>query len=763
MQERMAIHIRGAVQGVGFRPFVYRLAHEMGLAGWVSNSAQGVHIEAQGEAALLLCFVERIQREAPPHARITHLETAWRPPMHEVDFTIHHSDTHGAKSVLLLPDLAICPDCLRDILDPANRRYRYPFTNCTHCGPRYSIIAALPYDRASTSMSRFAMCPDCQREYDNPADRRFHAQPNACPRCGPQLFLWDAQGRALAERDDALLWAAEALRRGQIVACKGLGGFHLLVDARSESAVQRLRARKRRPHKPLATMFPSLEAVKAACVVSEPEAQVLGSAAAPIVLLRLKPGAQVAASVAPGSPHLGVMLPYTPLHVLLLRALGFPLVATSGNLSDEPICTDERDALARLGGIADLLLAHDRPILRPVDDSVVQVINGEAQVLRRARGYAPLSLELDAPTSPALAVGAHLKNTIAVSSGAQMFLSQHIGDLDNARTFDVFASTLADLQRMYEVQPAAIAHDLHPDYRSTQYALEQPLEACAVQHHYAHGLACMLDNGLTGSALAVVWDGTGCGTDGTIWGGEWLRIDEAGFTRAAYLRPFPLPGGEKAVREPRRSALGLLYALEGDTVFSAALPPVTAFSKEEQRILKAMLRSQLNTPQTSSMGRLFDGVAALLGRCQVTSFEGQAAMQVEALASSEALAYGAETEMAYPFALDGPQVDWRPMLRAILDDIAARIPPEDIAGRFHNTLAEMLLMIAHQVGEPRVLLTGGCFQNRRLTERAIARLRAEGFTPYCHHQVPPNDGGVAVGQMAALIRQKQREENVLCV
>ncbi len=465
-----------------------------------------------------------------------------------------------------MPDLALCPDCLRELLDPHDRRYRYPFINCTHCGPRYSIIHDLPYDRAATTMRDFVMCPDCRAEYENPLDRRFHAQPVACPNCGPQVALWDRSGAILSSRDEALLAAAEALRRGQIVAVKGLGGFHLLVDARDDQAVERLRDRKQRYEKPLAVMFPALEPVEAACRVSDAEREVLTSSAAPIVLLRQKANNGIAPSVAPGNPYLGVMLPYTPLHVLLLMEVDFPLVATSGNLSGEPICTDEGEALARLGGIADLFLVHDRPIARPVDNSVVLVVrDGDEEstvILRRARGYAPQPITLPGADG-VIAVGAQQKNAVAVAHADRVFLSQHVGDLDHAAAFATFTRTLADLQKMYELQPSIVACDLHPDYAATRYAEQSGLEVVPVQHHYAHVLSAMAEHGLDAPALGIAWDGTGYGTDGTIWGGEFLRITPEGFERVGHLATFPLQGGDLAAREPRRSALGVLYAAFG--------------------------------------------------------------------------------------------------------------------------------------------------------------------------------------------------------
>jgi len=774
---RLRVTIRGAVQGVGFRPSVYRLATSMGLAGWVSNTAQGVIIEIEGLCQKLDTFLLRLEAEKPPRSFIQSLETTLLDPVGYMTFEVRHSDESGAKTAIVLPDIATCPDCLSELHDPANRRYRYPFTNCTNCGPRFSIIKALPYDRASTTMRRFSMCAACQAEYDNPLDRRFQAQPNACPRCGPQLALWDSAGASLAERNAALRDAADAIRCGMIVAIKGLGGFQLLVDARDEAAVLRLRRHKLREEKPLALMFPTLGAVKAECAVSALEERLLFSPEAPIVLLRRAFASdsyftEIAPAVALANPYLGAMLPYTPLHHLLMDDLGFPVVATSGNLSDEPICTDEREALERLQGIADLFLMHDRPIARHVDDSVARVVLGREMVLRRARGYAPLPIRLAAnrPAGATLAVGAHVKNTVALSVGDQVFISQHIGDLDTAPAYDAFKRVVTSLSSLYDVTPVAIAHDLHPDYASTQYAVRRMQSGTAncilhaadcrlvpVQHHYAHILACMAENELDSPVLGVAWDGTGCGTDGTVWGGEFLRITEHSFERAAHLRTFRLPGGEQAIREPRRAALGLLYELFGDALFCMeGLAPLHACSEQERAIFRTMLTRDLNSPLTSSIGRLFDAIAAIIGLRQQTRFEGQAAMELEWAID------GFATDACYPFRLvdrsPAAIVDWQPMLRTILEDVQRQVPVGLIATMFHNTLAEMIVAVARRVGEGRVVLSGGCFQNAYLTERTVQRLHAAGFRVYWHQRIPPNDGGIALGQIAAVARSAPSDQ-----
>jgi hydrogenase maturation protein HypF len=663
-------------------------------------------------------------------------------------------------------------------------------------------------------MKHFAMCPECQAEYENPKDRRFHAQPNACPTCGPHLELWDRQGTVLATHDDALRQAAQAIRSGQIVAVKGLGGFHLVCDARNDQAVQELRRRKHREEKPFALMYPSLELIKAHCEVSELEERLLTSPEAPIVsaapqtsppaplrhgegrLPLPDPGRgrgvrSISFSVAPRNPYLGIMLPYTPLHHLLMAELGFPIVATSGNLSDEPICTDEYEALEKLKTIADLFLVHNRPIARHVDDSIVRIVGGRELVLRRARGFAPLPITLrkpadesagsagasvlkhapkppsggfhlnkpDASASGILSVGAHLKNTIALSVGSNVFVSQHIGDLETPEAFRAFQRVISDFERLYEAQPSVIAHDLHPDYLSTKYAQAQQLRTenselktvlVGVQHHWAHVLACMAENELDGPVLGVSWDGTGYGLDGTVWGGEFLLATRENFRRVAHLRTFRLPGGEQAIKEPRRSALGALYELYGDELFAMKeLESVRAFSKRELEILRTMLQKNLNSPVTSSAGRLFDAVASLVGLRQISRFEGQAAMELEFAL------HGVETDEGYEFSLSEETLDWGPMMSALLSDVRKSISVGKIAAKFHNTLVEMIVAVARRVGEERVVLTGGCFQNKYLTERAIARLREEGFRVYWHQRIPPNDGGIALGQIVAASHFKE--------
>lgn len=757
---RLRVTIRGAVQGVGFRPFVYRLATKLKLAGWVVNGAQGVFIEVDGADGDLREFLLRLESERPPRAFIQSFESTWLDAAGYEAFEIRESESRGAVTALVLPDIALCDECRAEILDPSNRRHRYPFTNCTNCGPRYSIIEALPYDRASTTMRGFSMCPACSAEYRDPLDRRFHAQPNACPICGPHVELWRGDGSVVAARDAALRMAADAIVDGAIVAVKGLGGFHLIVDAASADAVARLRERKRREEKPLAIMVESVEDAESLCVVTELERHLLRSPEAPIVLLECRRGAHIAASVAPATTTLGVMLAYTPLHVLLLREIGRPVVATSGNRSEEPICTDEREALERLGPIADLLLVHDRPIARHVDDSVVRIMAERPMVLRRARGYAPLPVAIEGADA-VLAVGAHQKSAVALAVGGNAFISQHIGDLASEPAHVAFREVIASLEKLYETKPSIVACDLHPDYLSTRQAHELGLPIVAVQHHHAHVLSCMAENEIDGPVLGIAWDGTGLGTDGTVWGGEFLYVGdrpstgESPFERVAHLRTFRLPGGDAAAREPRRAAIGVLHELYGAGLLAHGdLAPIVASSPGERSVMLSMLERGINSPVTSSAGRLFDAIASIAGLRQVTRHEGQAAMELE-----HALA-GLRIDESYPMRVctgNPLVVDWEPMIKTAIDDVRTGVEAGVIAARAHNGFVESMVEVAVRVGCERVVLTGGCFQNRYLTERAIARLREEGLTPYWHQRMPPNDGGIALGQIAAAARSGHRK------
>lgn len=739
------------VQGVGFRPHAQRVAAELGVAGFATNTPAGLVVEVEGAPAQVSAFRALIVAHAPAPAHVRAVRETELSPSGADVFEIRPSVSAASAALGVPPDLAICGTCLQEMLDPSNRRFRYPFITCAQCGPRWTVLEGLPFDRERTTMRRFTPCAACAAEYHDPGDRRAHAQTLACPDCGPQLALWDAAGRVVAVGDDALLRAAEAVRGGAVVAVKGVGGFQLVVDARDPDAVSRLRARKRRPHKPFAVLCQNLDEARRLCVVPSLEAKWLASPAAPIVLCERREDAPVAPEVAPDNPWLGIMLPASGLHHLLARAVDGPVVATSGNLSGEPLCTDEHEALQRLGGIADLLLVHDRPIARAVDDSVVRIVAGRALVLRNARGLAPTSVGSETTQGAVLAVGGHLKSAVAVQADGHGVLGQHLGDLDTVEACDGFARVVADARRLFGA-PAVVVHDLHPDYHASRFAAAQPARRVAVQHHLAHVLACLADNDWRGPALGVAWDGTGLGDDGTLWGGEFLHVTEGGWARLAHLRTFALPGGEAAIRAPRWAAFGLLHALYGAVAARRiALRRLDVGADQIDRRL-AMLERGTACPRTSSAGRLFDAVAALLGLAAETSFEGQAAMQVEFAAGR-----ASGPADAYPFEVvapeDGPWlVDWGAAIEALLADRDAGVPVSSIAARFHATLAEAIASIAVHAGEPAVALSGGCFQNRVLTELTVARLRARGLQPLWHRRVPPNDGGLAVGQLEAVSR-----------
>lgn len=744
---RVRILVRGAVQGVGFRPFVHRRATALRLAGWVSNSGEGVTVEAEGHADALSALVATIRQSPPPNAKVTAVEIREIEPVGEAIFAIRPSKTADVRTAHVLPDIATCPDCLAELFDSSDRRYRYPFINCTECGPRYSIIEDMPYDRERTTMRRFPMCSACQAEYEDPTKRRFHAEPNACPDCGPRLALWDAAGATLACDHQALRGAADALRRGQIVALKGIGGFHLLADARDNAAVRRLRARKRRAEKPFAVMFPSLAGLKANCRVGPTEEVLLTGPARPIVLLR-RSGQPVAQAVAPGNPWLGALLPYAPVHHLLMRELGFPIVATSGNISDEPIVTDETEALGRLATIADMFLVHDRPIVRPLDDSVVRVVCGREFVLRRARGYAPTTIAGEGMPPGILALGGHLKTTIALTSASGVVMSQHIGDLETTAARDAHLRAIGDAARLHAIRPRLVVRDLHPDYASSRAAEALDLPVIAIQHHVAHIAACMAEHGIQPPVLGVAWDGAGYGSDGTIWGGEFLLVTEAAWRRVAHLRPFRLPGGDAAAREPRRAAFGLLYEAFGEAAFDMTdLPPIAALSDTEREVLHTILARGINAPLATSAGRLFDAFSAVCGLRQRASYEGQAAAELEWIAEDNASGRRYEFSVREPMRRDAPLiVDWQPALEAAIGDLRASARVGAVSEGLHSGLAAAITEVASRIGQRRVILSGGCFQNARLTEAAVAVLRDAACEPIWHQRVPPNDGGLALGQ-----------------
>jgi hydrogenase maturation protein HypF len=759
---RLAITVQGVVQGVGFRPFVHAAATARGLSGWVRNRTDGVRIEVEGPAPRVEDFRRALEREAPPAARLMRIDVEEQPLHREKDFRILDSDPRAPPRPSVPADLATCPECLGEVASAGERRFRYPFTNCTRCGPRWTIIESLPYDRARTSMKGFALCAACEAEYRDTRDRRFHAQPVACPACGPSVRLLTPGGTRLGEGEAALRGAVEGVLSGRVLALQGLGGFQLLVDATNPEAVALLRQRKRRPEKPFAVMFPSLESLRAACVLTSEEEAVLTSPAAPILLLRKRSSegtkAVVAGAVAPGNPWLGALLPYTPLHRLLLELAERPLLCTSGNLSDEPLCIGPTEALERLHGVADLFLVHDRPILRPVDDSVARMGPDGLLMLRRARGYAPLPLSLGAGTPCLLALGGQLKGTIALTAGAQAVVSQHLGDLGSVEGSRLLERTVEDLLRLLEARPVAVACDLHPDYASTRLgerlATSWGVPLLHVQHHHAHIAAGMAEHGLSGPVLGLAWDGAGLGTDGTLWGGEALIVEGARFRRVAHLRPFRLPGGERALREPRRAALGLLHALDGP---AGTTHLREGFTPREADVLAAMLGRGLQSPITTSMGRLFDAVAALSGVRAQAGFEGQAAMALEFAAGEE----GAVEPYPLPLRDGEPAVaDWEPLIRALLVDRERGAPASLMANRFHAALASLAEAIALRAGLPQVVLAGGCFQNLRLLRDTQARLRARGFEVWTPRQYPPNDGSLSLGQLAVAARQYEEERDV---
>jgi hydrogenase maturation protein HypF len=774
LAQRLRIKVEGTVQGVGFRPFIYRLASELRLTGWVKNTSNGVMIEVEGAVSVVRTFLDRMRIDVPPSASVEMMRTSVVPALDDAGFSIVQSTESDQRTLAIAADLATCADCLREIADPTDRRFRYPFLTCTQCGPRYSLLTAVPYERSNTTMAGFELCVACRAEYESEAGRRFHAEPIACPACGPQLCLWDEQGRETASGEEALRQAEVMLGQGLIVAVKGLGGFQLWVDAKSENAVQRLRDRKRRPEKPFAVLLPSVDAVRDYCLVSADEEALLRSPRAPIVLVLKRRDAALADAVAPGNPYLGVMLPATPLHHLLVESLQRPMVATSGNRSEEPIVIDEWEAVVRLKDIADALLVHDRLIARPVDDSVVvagiksncndmrEVDKPKADVtiLRRARGYAPQTMRWSDGLANGnsqgsiLAVGGHLKNTVALLTGNRVVVSQHLGDLSTVEADKAFRQAIEDLQRLLHVTPGTIACDLNPDYRSANFARELAttlsVPLIPVQHHHAHVASCMAEHRLDGEVLGIAWDGAGYGEDGQVWGGECLVATYREFTRYASLKPFRLLGGEAAMKEPNRSAAAVLWELMGEQMLVRDFPSWEV-TKGQCAQWAMLLRSGVASPWTTSMGRLFDAVASLTGLCPQSSFEGQAAMAVQFAAEQE-YEDGMRLE-GYPMDLvpshsPGTKwvVDWHPMVSAMLHDLLRGCRVEKIAVRFHAALAEVTVRVAQEAGLPRVVLSGGCFQNRLLLSLVRQCLEAAGFTVYGHAMVPPNDGGLSLGQ-----------------
>jgi hydrogenase maturation protein HypF len=745
---RTAIRVEGIVQGVGFRPCVYTLATGLGLSGFVGNDVDGVFVEVEGPQPAVAEFLRQLERDPPPLARVERVTTAAMTPTGETSFAIAPSGPDGPRRTLVPADTATCEDCLRELADPADRRFGYPFINCTNCGPRFTIVRDVPYDRPLTTMAPFAMCPRCAAEYHDPADRRFHAQPACCPACGPRLTLHDNAGTPLP--GDPLARAAQLIGNGQILAVKGLGGYHLAADARDQAAVAALRARKHREDKPFAVLAADLTAARALGEVDRAATALLSGPARPIVLLPRRPGTQIAAATAPGNRYLGVMLPYTPLHHLLVRALARPMVLTSGNVSDEPIAYRDDDALARLGPIADAFLSHDRAIHIRTDDSVARTFRDRPMPIRRSRGYVPEPVIVRAGfPRPVLACGAELKNTFCLAKDHHAFVSHHVGDLENAETLRSFTEGIEHFRRLFDVDPQVVAHDLHPEYLSTKYAMDLDLPLHGVQHHHAHIASCLADNGAdfwadgpaTGPVIGIAFDGTGYGPDGTIWGGEFLVAGLAGFERGGHLAPVPMPGGAAAIRQPWRMAAAYLGA------DAPADLGVVDRNAARWPAVVAMGAKGVNAPLTSSAGRLFDAAAAILGVRDAINYESQAAVELEQLADpGEATAYRTGLQIG-----EGPfQACGADLLHAIVDDLTDRVPAPVIAARFHHGVAAMIesgcLHLRERHGLGTVALSGGVFQNMLLLHATVSRLEARGFTVLTHSRVPCNDGGISLGQ-----------------
>lgn len=759
--KRLTIQVSGTVQGVGFRPFVHRAAVARGLAGFVWNDGRGVTIVVQGADSALSDFIRALRDDAPPAARVGDITTEPGEPVEASGFQIRTSVLAGDETSPTLPaDRAPCQQCLREMADPSCRRFRYPFTNCTDCGPRYTVTLALPYDRSNTTMREFVLCPECAREYGDPADRRFHAEPVACPACGPELRWVRRDGGVDARGWAALECACEAIAEGAIVAVKGVGGYQLTCDATSERAVATLRARKRRPDKAFAVMFSSISELRAHATVDPLQEEALSSAAAPIVLVAARRDTRcpnpIATGVSRSSPWLGAMMPSSPLHRLLMDRVGRPIVCTSGNVSDEPICVHDAEALDRLGDIADAFLMHNRPIARPVDDSLIRIGPTGEEILRRARGYAPTPLARDRGGPTILALGGHFKSTIALGIGSDIIISQHLGDLDTTASQLLLERTVTDFLDFYRARPDVVACDEHPDFASTLLAQRLadkfaiPIER--VQHHHAHVAACLAEHRIEGAALGFAWDGSGLGDDGRVWGGECLVLQGAHAKRVAHIRAFRLPGGDRAAREPRRSAIGVLFELLGDRAMTL-LPG--RFSPAEERGLVSMLRTETATPWTTSIGRLFDAVACIAGVRDVATFEGQAAMDLEALAEpvSEGYAFALHEHGGIWIA------DWQPVIESVVEDLGRGVSAGVVSGRFHAALSQMTVEIARRAACSRVALTGGCFQSRLLSIQARTALEQTGFEVISCSRVPPNDGGLSLGQAwVAMERWKERQD-----
>lgn len=749
---RLKINITGIVQGVGFRPFIYRLANEMELTGYVCNDAGGVAIEAEGDESVLTELLLRIEKEKPALSKIFSLRHSFLHDKGFKEFVIEESEKNGEIRASILPDIAACDKCLRDISDREDRRFNYPFTNCTHCGPRFTIIEDLPYDRKNTSMKDFRMCADCEREYSDPSDRRFHAQPDACPVCGPEVALLDNRGEAVSRRDEAIEQCVALIKEGNVIAIKGLGGYHLVCDAGNAESIKRLRERKQREERPVAVMFPDIESIKAEAHVGILEERALCSVERPIVILRKKEKSRLPDSISPGNDTIGAFLSYTPLHHIILQRLKSPIVATSANISDEPIAKDDGDAFKRLSGIADYFLTHDRKIIRRCDDSVVRIVAERQVPIRRSRGFAPLPVLLPFKLKrPVLALGSYMNNTIAVGIDDKVYISQHIGDLETPLAMEFYEETVNDFLKLFDIKPAIVVADMHPGYYSTIFGEKHFKDKLVkVQHHFAHILSCMAENDIQTDeeVIGFAFDGTGYGTDKTVWGSEVMTASYSGFKRSYHLHPYRLPGGEKAVKEPVRTALSLLYETFGDV----SEFDILSLSEQEKKFYTDMIKKGINSPLTTSIGRLFDGVASIIGLRHHVSYHAQAAVMLEQAASR------LNENGIYPFSMNDDIIEFRPMIKEIVKDKRSGILAENMAKKFHNTIIEMIISLSdslrNDTGINKVALSGGVFQNGIILGGAFDKLKERGFIPLIHQLVPSNDGGISLGQAVAADYQR---------
>ena len=740
MKKHLKIHLTGAVQGVGFRPFVYNIARRFELNGYVINDTHGVIIEVEGEEKDINRFLISLQTEKPPLAHIFSQEIQELPLRGLKDFEIRKSKSRGKKEVFILPDISVCDECLKELNDPENRRYRYPFINCTNCGPRFSIIEKLPYDRPNTTMKEFKMCPDCEKEYKDPKNRRFHAQPNACPVCGPHISLYSSYGKFITQKEKALEKTVQLLKEGNIIAVKGVGGFHLVCDATDDKALKKLRERKKRGEKPFAVMFRDIDQIKKYAEITDFEEAVILSPERPVVIVKSKKETDMSFEVAPYLDRIGVFLPYSPLHYLLLNDYKKPLVMTSANLSDEPIAKDNEEAFEKLSVFTDYILVHNRRIKNRVDDSVVRVVDKKISFIRRSRGYAPLPVKLPFSLKKrVLAVGGHQKNTVAIGFDDKAFLSQHIGDLETFDASKNFEDVIYSFFELYDFKPDVVVSDLHPGYFSTkwakQFSQQEDIPLIQVQHHYSHALSLMAENQIKDRIFAVSWDGTGYGDDGNLWGGEFLVCDYDGYKRVSHFDYFRLIGGEKAVKEPRRVAISILFSIFGENIPDT--PSLKAFKEKELNILYKMWEKGVNSPLSSSVGRLFDAAASILGIRQILSYEGQSGMIMEHF-------YDWNVKDFYSFEINNT-VNWKPIFEDMTrdrSDISVKV------SRFINTLAQVVIRVYKEKGKGLKLgLTGGVFQNRFLTEKIIRLCEKEKIPVITHRKVPPNDGGISLGQL----------------